>query len=111
MHLINPRRACASRVMVVGSVSLSRLKLPYVMFIHPTNDVAHLTGNEGLCGAHGYTCSHVHKPLTMLIGQRNVVSDSASFSLLKNTVIKAKMLAYFCSTEVVGITNKPPRCL
>ena len=55
---------------------------PYVMFIHPTNDVAHLTGNEGLCGAHGYTCSHVHKPHTMLIGQRNVVSDSASFSLL-----------------------------
>ena len=40
--LINPRRACAARVTVVGSVCVHPTS-----FIRPTNDATYLTGNEG----------------------------------------------------------------
>ena len=43
---INPRRACAARVTVVGFVCLSIQHLTYRMFIHPTNDMTYLTGNK-----------------------------------------------------------------
>ena len=51
--VINPRRACAARVTVVGyvpglSVYLSVTQhLASRMFIRPTNDTTYLTGNEG----------------------------------------------------------------
>ena len=50
--IINPRRACAARVTVVGSVCVSTQHLTYRMFIRPTNDPTYLTGNEGqkICG-------------------------------------------------------------
>ena len=44
MYIINPRRACAARVTVVGSVCQSVIQnLTY----RPTNDTTYLTGNEG----------------------------------------------------------------
>ena len=54
---INPRRACAAMVTVVGSVCLSvylsvTQHLASQMFICSTNDTTYLTGNEGqkVCG-------------------------------------------------------------
>ena len=44
--IINPRRACAPRGTVVGSVCVSVCVHP-TSFIHPTNDTTYLTGNEG----------------------------------------------------------------
>ena len=56
--VFNPRRACAARVTVVGSVCVSvclsvTQHLASRMFIRPTNDMTYLlTGNEGqkFCG-------------------------------------------------------------
>ena len=52
--VINPRRACAARVTVVGSVCVcvSTKHLTYRMFIRPTNDTTYLTANEDqkICG-------------------------------------------------------------
>ena len=50
--LINPRRACAARVTVVGSVYVCvclsvTQHLASRMFIRPTNDMTYLTGDEG----------------------------------------------------------------
>ena len=46
--VINPRRACAARVTVVGSVCLSvTLYLTSRMSVHLKNDTVYLTGNEG----------------------------------------------------------------
>ena len=54
--LINPRRACAARVTVVGSVCVSvclsvcmsvTQHLTSRTFIRPTNDMTYLTGDEG----------------------------------------------------------------
>ena len=58
VNIINPRRTCAARVTVVGSVCVcvcvcvSTQHLTSRMFIHPTNDTTYLTGNEGqkICG-------------------------------------------------------------
>ena len=47
--VINPRRTCAARVTVVGSVCVCvsvAQHLTYRMFIRPTNDTTYLTGNE-----------------------------------------------------------------
>ena len=51
--LVNPRRACAARVTVVGFVCLSVcLSLPYGASICPENAVTYSAGNEGqnICG-------------------------------------------------------------
>ena len=55
--LINPRRACAARVTVVGSVCVFvclsvTQHLTSRTFIRPTNDMTYLTGDEGqkVCG-------------------------------------------------------------
>ena len=54
--IINPRRACAARVTVVGSVCVCvcvcvclsvTLHLTSRMFVRLTNDTTYLTGNEG----------------------------------------------------------------
>ena len=54
--VVNPRRACAARVTVVGSVCLSvclsvcvsvTQHLTSPMFVRLTNDTTYLTGNEG----------------------------------------------------------------
>ena len=61
MSVINPRRSCAARVTVVGSVCVCvcvcvcvsvTQHLTYRMFIRPTNDTTYLTGNKGqkICG-------------------------------------------------------------
>ena len=48
VNIINPRRACAARVTVVGSVCLSvTLHLTSRMFFRLTKDTTYLTGNEG----------------------------------------------------------------
>ena len=44
--IINPRRACAGRVTVVGCVCVCVCVHP-TSFIRPTNDTTYLTGNEG----------------------------------------------------------------
>ena len=44
-YVINPRRACAARVTVVGSVCMS-VRIQNLTY-HPTNDTTYLTGNEG----------------------------------------------------------------
>ena len=46
--IINPRRACAARVTVLGSVCVSVTQhLTSRIFIRATNDTTYLTGNEG----------------------------------------------------------------
>ena len=52
LSVINPRRACAARVTVVGSVCLSvcvsvTQHLTSPMFVRLTNDTTYLTDNEG----------------------------------------------------------------
>ena len=42
--MINPRRACAARVTVVGSVCVC---VRYHLTNRPANDTTYLTGNEG----------------------------------------------------------------
>ena len=47
-NFINPRRACAARVTVVGSVCLSvTLHLTSRMSVRLKNDTIYLTGTEG----------------------------------------------------------------
>ena len=51
--IINPRRACAARVTVVGSVCLSvKSHLTYGASVRPENAVTYSAGNEGqnICG-------------------------------------------------------------
>ena len=46
--VINPRRACAARVTVVGSVCLSvKSHLTYGASVRPENAVTYSAGNEG----------------------------------------------------------------
>ena len=46
--LVNPRRACAGRVTVVGSVCLSvKSHLTYGASVRPENAVTYSAGNEG----------------------------------------------------------------
>ena len=49
---INPRRACAARVTVVGSVCVCAPNIVYSSHKPSTNDRTYLTGNEGqkFCG-------------------------------------------------------------
>ena len=48
LRLINPRRACAARVTVVGFVCVSvTLNLTSRVFVRLTQDTTYLTGNEG----------------------------------------------------------------
>ena len=52
VSVINPRRACAARVTVVGSVCLCvclsvTLHLTSRVFVRLTKDTTYLTGNEG----------------------------------------------------------------
>ena len=60
--LINPRRACAARVTVVGSVCLSvclsvKSHLTYGASVRPEIDVTYSAGNEGgkICGVFSET--------------------------------------------------------
>ena len=56
--LVNPRRACAGRVTVVGSVCLSvKSHLTYGASVHPENAVTYSAGNEGpnICGVFSET--------------------------------------------------------
>ena len=46
LPLINPRRACAARVTVVGSVCVSMLQLTPRLFVRPTNDTIYFTGSD-----------------------------------------------------------------
>ena len=49
-NIINPRRACAARVTVVGSVCVRVCVCVSViqnLTYRPTNDTTYLTGNEG----------------------------------------------------------------
>ena len=62
MRIVNPRRACAARVTVVGSVSLSvcvsvKSHLTYGVSVHPENAVTYSAGNEGqnICGVFSET--------------------------------------------------------
>ena len=57
LTLINPRRACAARVTVVGSVCLCvcvsvKSHLTYEASVRPENAVTYSAGNEGqkICG-------------------------------------------------------------
>ena len=55
LGVINPRRACAARVTVVGSVCVCLSVTQHLAsrtFIRPTNDMTYLTGDEGqkFCG-------------------------------------------------------------
>ena len=57
MHIINPRRACAARVTVLGSVCVSvclsvMSHLTYGASVRPENAVTYSAGNEGqkICG-------------------------------------------------------------
>ena len=52
MLFINPRRACAARVTVLGSVSVCVSHLTYGASVRPENAVTYLAGNEGqkICG-------------------------------------------------------------
>ena len=54
-HIINPRRACAARVTVVGSVCLC-IAIQHFTY-SSTNDATYLTGNEGqkICGIFSVT--------------------------------------------------------
>ena len=47
-----PRRACAARVTVVGSVCLCKSHLTYGASVRPENAVTYSVGNEGqkICG-------------------------------------------------------------
>ena len=45
--IINPRRACAARVTVVGSVCLSAQHLTSRASFRPENHITYSTGNEG----------------------------------------------------------------
>ena len=61
-HIINPRRACAARVTVVGSVCLSvcvsvKSHLTYGASVRPENAVTYSAGNEGqkICGVFSET--------------------------------------------------------
>ena len=52
-HFINPRRACAARVTVVGFVCVSvKSHLTYRASVRPENAVTYSAGNEGrkICG-------------------------------------------------------------
>ena len=56
--LINPRRACAARVTVVGSVCVSvKSHLTYGASVRPENAVTYSAGNEGqnICGVFSET--------------------------------------------------------
>ena len=56
--IINPRRACAARVTVVGSECLSvKSHLTYGASVRPENAVTYSTGNEGqkICGVFSET--------------------------------------------------------
>ena len=60
--VINPRRACAARVTVVGSVCLSvcvsvKSHLTYGASVRPENAVTYSAGNEGqkICGVFSET--------------------------------------------------------
>ena len=56
--LINPRRACAARVTVVGSVCVSvKSHLTYGASVRPENAVTFSAGNEGqkICGVFSET--------------------------------------------------------
>ena len=50
--IINPRRACAARVTVLGSVCLSLPKPVYTLYICSTNDIPYLAGlvDHDVCG-------------------------------------------------------------
>ena len=61
LSLINPRRACAARVTVAGSVRLSvsvKSHLTSGVSAHPENAVMYSVGNEGqkICGVFVDTC-------------------------------------------------------
>ena len=56
--VINPRRACAARVTVVGSVCVSvKSHLTYGASVRPENAVTYSAGNEGqkICGVFSET--------------------------------------------------------
>ena len=57
-YLVNPRRACAARVTVVGSVCVSvKSHLTYGASVRPENAVTYSAGNEGqtICGVFSET--------------------------------------------------------
>ena len=70
-NIINPRRACAARVTVVGSVCVSvKSHLTYGASVRPKNAVTYSAGNEGqkICGDlpettafKSYTAKHERK--------------------------------------------------
>ena len=56
--IVNPRRACAARVTVVGSVCVSvKSHLTYGASVRPENAVTYSAGNEGqkICGVFSVT--------------------------------------------------------
>ena len=58
IKIINPRRACAARVTVVGSVCVSvKSHLTYGASVRPENAVTYSAGNEGqkICGVFSET--------------------------------------------------------
>ena len=44
---LNPRRACAARVTVIGSVCVSASHLTYGAYVRPGNAVTYSAGNQG----------------------------------------------------------------
>ena len=75
--IINPRRACAARVTVVGSFCLSvclsvKSHLTYGASVRPENAVTYSAGNEGqnICGVFSETTEGVLDPCNGAVSEK-----------------------------------------